>query len=226
MSDAGLPHGGEEPEAPETVDEPTGDPEELVIITGGTADSEPDGDEPMGDDVAPEDVEEAERAAEFTLDELVAEMAGVSAVAASASAGETAPVQGHVDPLTAAMSEVFAEAAPIESEMWTRAPFWAVGASWVVFIGVLTFLLWPRSTGGLETMPLYGVLVFGGAVLVVVSLMAGLVVWARARARTEPTDRPVVSRALLLRMLGWTAAGVALWVIAMVVLSLHHLDVL
>lgn len=226
MSDAGLPHGGEEPEAPETVDEPMEDLQELVIITGGTADSEPAEDEPVVDDGEPADVEEAERAAEFTLDELVAEMAGVSAVAVSSSAEETAPAQGHIDPLTAAMSEVFAEAAPIESEMWTRAPFWAVGASWVLFSGVLTFLLWPQSTGGLETMPLYGLLVFGGAGLVAVSLVAGLVVWSRARARTEPTDRPVVSRALLLRMLGWTAGGVALWVIAMVVLSLHNLDVL
>jgi hypothetical protein len=134
-------------------------------------------------------------------------------------------VPDHVDPLAAAMSEAFAEAVPIEAELWTRVPFWTLGFVWAASVGVMTYLLWPKMSGGLQDAPLYGVLVFGGAGLVVVSLIAGLIVWSMARARAELTDRPIVSRAVLLRVLGWTAGGVALWVVSMIVLSLRHLDV-
>jgi len=229
MSDAGLPGEAKDLETLEMGDEPTGDADELMIITGGIAEEGQDGEVAPAEEAEPEsDAEPADERAEFTLDELVAEMAGVSAVVADAPAAETAaePVPEHLDPLAAAMSEAFAATVPVEAEMWTRAPFWATGATWAIFVGVLTYLLWPKAAGGLQDAPLYGVLVFGGATLVVVGLVAGLIVWSRARARAEITDRAIVSRAVLLRVLGWTAAGVALWVIAMIVLSLHYLDVI
>lgn len=223
MSDAGLPRGGDEPETHETNDESTSEAGELQIITG---DPEPDGDVSAGapiDEPAPE--EPSGSASEFTLDELVAEMAGVSSVAAQPPVVESAPAPEHVDPLTAAMSDTFAEAAPTETELWTRVPFWVIGLSWAAFVGVMTFLLWAKSSGGLEDAPLYGALVFGGAGMVALSLFIGLIVWARARSHAEAGDRGIVSRAVLLRVLGWTAGGVVLWVGAMVVLSLRHLDV-
>lgn len=226
MSDTGLPRGGDEPETHETNDESTSEAGELQILAEGIADPE------SGDDLsatAPADEhameEPAGSASEFTLDELVAEMAGVSSVTAQAPAVESAPAPEHVDPLTAAMSDTFAEAAPTEAALWTRVPFWVIGLSWMSFVGVMTFLLWPKSSGGLQDAPLYGALVFGGAGLVVLSLFIGLIVWARARSHAEAGDRGIVSRAVLLRVLGWTAGGVALWVVALIVLSLRHLDV-
>lgn len=227
MSDVELPSDGQDPGAPGTFDESGADSGELVIITGGIADEDPDEGIEAVSDVATVDEPEEEQAAEFTLDELVAEMAGVSALAAVVADEEVAPVAipEHIDPLAAAMSEAFAEAAPVEEEMWTRAPFWVLGAVWAVFAGVLSFLLWPKTSTGLESSPLYGLLVYGGTGLVIVGLIVGLVVWSRARARADFKDRSIVSRALMLRAVGWTAAGVAVWVVALVVLSLHHLDV-
>lgn len=229
MSDAGLPGDAVELETPETGDEPTGEAEGLLIVPGGISDDDSNGEvASQGSDAFEAEPEsETDQRAEFTLDELVAEMAGVSAVV-DVPAGEPAPEPApeHVDPLAAAMSEAFAGATPVEDQMWTRAPFWATGAIWASFVGVLTYLLWPRTVGGLQDAPLYGVLVFGGATLVVAGLVAGLLIWSRARAQAEYADRAIVSRAVLLRVLGWTAGGVALWVIAMVVLSLHYLDVI
>lgn len=233
MSDAGLPRDVEEPETPEFGDDSEAPSEEIMIIPGGFADGESGeddgtalegGDQPAGED-EPSSDEDTAPASEFTLDELVAEMAGVSATTPSAPVEETAPVQDHIDPLTTAMSVTYAETLPVEAELWTRLPFWILGAVWALFAGVLTYLLWPRSAGGLQDAQLYGVLVFGGAALVVIGLLVGLFIWSRARSHAELPDRPIVSRVVLLRVLGWTAGGVALWAIAMVVLSLHHLDV-
>jgi len=233
MSDVGLPRDVEEPEMPESGDESMVASEEIMIITGGFTDGESDeddgtaleGGERSVDGDEPSAEEDMESASEFTLDELVAEMAGVSAATPDAPVEEAAPVPDHIDPLAAAMSETFAGACPVEVELWTRLPFWILGVVWVLFVGALAFLLWPRSAGGLQDAPLYGLLVFGGAALVVIGLAAGLFIWSRARSRAELSDRPIVSRVVLLRVLGWTAGGVALWVITMVVLSLHYLDV-
>jgi uncharacterized membrane-anchored protein len=82
------------------------------------------------------------------------------------------------------------------------------------------------AKAGLADNQLYGILVFGGAALVAGGLVVGLVVWFRARSQADHSDRGIVGRAVLLRALGWTAMGVALWVVSMIVLSLHSLDVI
>lgn len=221
------------------------DEDEPSAVPEAVEDSEPSAESDLVEEAAPEDevpesepepeVEAAEAAApeqapataetQFTLDELVAEMAGVSAVTSEAGTGAEPVVPQRVDPLTAAMSEAFEEV-PVESELWTRLPFWILGAAWALFTGVITYLLWPVAKSGLTGTQLYGVLVYGGVALVVVGAVAGVVVWSRARTRCAMPDRGVVSRAILLRAVGWTATGVAVWVVSMIVLSLHSLDVI
>jgi type IV secretory pathway TrbD component len=53
-----------------------------------------------------------------------------------------------------------------------------------------------------------------------------MVIRSRAQARGSVVDRGLVGRAILLRSLGWTAAGVALWVVAMIVVSFHAVGVI
>lgn len=261
MSDEEMPRDEEAPEQRAAAEEPTGEDMGLLIIPGGVdpedADDgiasggpdasasdetpeivEPDLDVPAAgepiDDVelrvAEPDAAPADRP-QFTLDELVAEMAGVSAASAVAPApGESAPVvPERVDVLTAAMSDTFAEAPAVEDEVWTRAPFWGIAAAWALFAGVLAYLLWPTATQGFDALmgsSLYSVLVWGGVALVVVGLVIGTGVRSRAQARGSVVDRGVVGRAILLRTLGWTAAGVAIWVVAMIVVSFHAVGVI
>jgi len=247
MSDAELPNDAELPEQPATAEEPAGEGGDLLIIPGGVDADDPDGalDEPAPSEPqpesesidlgGPESLESDEAAApeqapvaaeaQFTLDELVAEMAGVSAATADPQANAEPVVAQRVDPLAVVMSEAFEEV-PVESEMWTRLPFWLLGATWAVFTGVITYLLWPVAKAGLTGTTLYGVLVYGGVALVAVGAVMGAVVWSRARVRCALPDRGVVGRAILLRAVGWTATGVALWVVSMIVLSLHSLDVI
>jgi hypothetical protein len=255
MTDEEMLRDGETPQQPVAAEEPTGADAGLVIIPGGPDPEEAD------DDVAPSDAEVpavedapevpdvaiheagADEPAEtlpepapewpqFTLDELVAEMAGVSAVTAASapSVAEAVTVAPErVDVLAEAMSETFAEAPDVEAEMWTRAPFWALAAVWAAFAGALAYLLWPTAADGLQALmgaSLYGLLVYGGPGLVVVGLVMGLIVRSRAQARASVVDRGVVGRAILLRTLGWTAAGVAVWVVAMIVVNFHAVGVI
>jgi hypothetical protein len=258
MSDKEMPRDEEAPEQPAAVVEPIGEDMGLLIVPGsvdpddaddGTSMSDlgpvvpsevPDADldEPASDEstaeaepAAVEPEAEAVDRPQFTLDELVAEMAGVSAVTAAAPAsGEAASVAPErIDVLAAAMSDTFAEAPPVEDEMWTRAPFWAIAAAWVLFSGALAYLLWPTAAKGFEALmgaSLYSVLVWGGVALVVIGLVIGAVIRSRAQARGSVVDRGLVGRAILLRALGWTAAGVAMWVVAMIVVSFHAVGVI
>jgi hypothetical protein len=237
MSDTDLP-GDEGTPEPSRADEATDVRNAgLQIIPGGFEPDESDTDGATPDQLGvleseavstPESVtaEQPPAAPEtnFTLDELVAEMAGVSAAVTTVAEEEPVPVQ-RVDPLAMAMQDAFEET-PVESEMWTRMPFWTLGAVWVLFVGVITYLLWPAAKLDLTGTQLYGVLVYGGAALVALGAVTGLIVWSRARNRCALPDRGVVGRALLLRAVGWTATGVALWVVSMIVLSLHSLDVI
>jgi len=247
MSDEEMPHDEHAPERPVAAEGPIVEDTGLVIIPGGTGPDEMDDVDHEDLAAAPADASDdvdaavAEPAAEaetevphrpqFTLDELVAEMAGVSAATAAPTAsGEAAPpVPERVDVIAAAMSETFAEVPAVEDEMWTRAPFWALTAVWALFAGGLAYLLWPTAAEGLEAVmgaSLYGVLVYGGVALIVIGVVAGMIVRSSAQARAAVVDRGIVGRAILLRTLGWTAAGVALWVIALIALSFHAIGVI
>ena len=243
-----MPRDEHAPEQPVAAEDLTGGDSGLVIIPGGAVPDEMDDldvhefvDVPadVSDDAGaasaepsaetePETEPEVPDRPQFTLDELVAEMAGVSA-APAASEESAPPVPERVDVLVAAMSDTFAEASAVEDEMWTRAPFWALAAVWAVFAGALTYLLWPTAAEGLEALMgavLYGALVYGGVALVIIGLVAGMIIRSRAQGRASAVDRGIVGRAILLRALGWTAAGVALWVVALIVVSFHAVGVI
>ena len=198
MSDEETPRDEHAPEQPVAAEEPIAEDTGLVIIPGGAGPDEMD---------------------DVDYDDL-----------AAAASGEAAPpVPERVDVIAAAMSETFAEVPAVEDEMWTRAPFWALTAVWAIFAGGLAYLLWPTAAGGLEALmgaSLYGVLVYGGVALVVIGVVAGMIVRSSAQARVVVVDRGIAGRAILLRVLGWTAAGVALWVIALIVLSFHAIGVI
>jgi len=53
-----------------------------------------------------------------------------------------------------------------------------------------------------------------------------MIVRSSAQARASAVDRGIVGRAILLRVLGWTAAGVAVWVIALIAVSFHAVGVI
>jgi hypothetical protein len=247
MSDEEMPRDEQAPEQPVVAEEPITEGSGLVIIPGGAGpdemddvdfndlaaapeDASEDLDTEFGESVAEAEPEVPDRP-QFTLDELVAEMAGVSAATVGPAApGEAAPPEPErVDVLAAAMSDTFAEAPAVEDEMWTRAPFWALVAVWAIFAGGLAYLLWPTAAEGLEALmgaSLYGILVYGGVALVVIGIVAGMIVRSSAQARASAVDRGIVGRAILLRVLGWTAAGVAVWVIALIAVSFHAVGVI
>ncbi len=243
MSDAETTRDGDEPERPFAAGEPAVEGEGLVIITGSGG-VEEDEEEPLpttdtgaaptraefagAEEAGPAAEEGDSTGTDLTLDELVAEMADASTLVTGRSAPEApAPVvTEHVDVLESLMTDTLAELPAVEARMWTKLPFWVLEALWVLSVGVLTFLLWPNAKAVLAAIPLYDALVFGGAALVAVSAVVGAVVWSRARSMAEMADRSVVGRVVLLRALGWIAAGVALWVVSMVVLSLHSQGVI
>jgi hypothetical protein len=115
---------------------------------------------------------------------------------------------------------------PVVRRMSTRVPFWVLGAAWVAFAGGLTYLLWPTSTGVFVTSPIYGYFVFGGAALVIIGLVLGLIVWLAARSSVEKGARAGIAGVVWMRALGWTAIGVVLWWIALTVLDLHRTGVI
>lgn len=198
-----------------------GDPEEDLVIVA--ADSEP------ASESTPEIEEDEEPGpVNFTLDELVAEMADVSTVVTEGpAAGVAAPAAvERIAAIDAVMNDTVGDGVPLEGEMWTRLPFWILGGVWALAVLVLTYLLWPTAKVGLGGAPLYGALVYGGAALAVLSLAVGATIWSRARSLSTTGERPIVSRIIMMRALTWTASGVGLWVVSMIVLSFHSLAII
>lgn len=247
MSDADDLQVDETPEQPAGADGAIGGDSGLLIVPGGIGPDLDDEDllaqveagsgqdagfaAEADADVEPTPSPEAQAGrqdSQFTLDELVAELAGVSSVdtAAPAAAAAVSAAPERIDPLAAAMSDAFAGSPTVEAEMWTRVPFWLLGVAWIAFVGLLTYLQWPTASEDLQGTSLYQLMVYGGVALVVMGGVIGAVIWSRARSHADPVDRAVVSRSILLRAVGWTASGVAVWVIAMIALSLHSLDVI
>lgn len=130
-----------------------------------------------------------------------------------ASAPEPAPVREFVLPPDAAPGHALAD----------RAPFWVLGGIWVVFVVLMTYSLWPAAAraGAFLSAPLYPVFVFGGAALVLLGFVTGLVVWLIARGRAGDDGRRGIGRAVWMRALGWTAGGVLLWWAGLILLEMH-----
>ena len=224
------------------VDERTSEPEEAPAEEPEDAMPEAPAEEPEGaTQPEPDQDEDEEPTAPLTLDELVAELEvpaeesgehpaeepgeETSEEAAEAAEGEEA---GEEEAETAEPGEQEIEAGlmPVSERLWTRLPFWLIGLAWAAFSGALAYLFWPLSATVFVTNPLYPYFVFGGAALVVVDLVTGLVVLLVARARAGDEGRAGLGRVIWLRALTWTAAGVVLWWVALIALDLHRTGVI
>lgn len=184
----------------------------------------------------------------LTLDELVADIASSDAGEAAeeadaeenASEGEAesvSEVEAEVEAAAAAEGAAALEAtateatpvieapegpAPLLRRLWTRVPFWTLDAVWLSLTVAVTVILWraPAATFA-DGLP-YAILVLGGAALAFTGLVTGLVVWLVARRRAGEDERAGLGLALWTRALAWTAGGVALWWVGLLVLDLHH----
>jgi hypothetical protein len=222
---------------PETVAEPESEP---ALELNEVLESEPASDaagsaaQPSLDDLIADLAVEGEPAdgetgtardgAERAEDGASAAPTGVEAKEARASEPQAVPVS--VAPVAQAVSpiaaEPAAEAGPMLERSWTHVPFWVIAGAWVVLTAAMTALLWNASAGGVTTGIPYAVLVLGGGVLVVIDLVAGLVVSLMVRGRTAPGERAGLFLAVWYRALLWTAGGVLVWWIGLLLLDLHH----
>jgi hypothetical protein len=169
----------------------------------------------------------------FTLDELVADLASsgpgdeANADAARAAEDESPSMTAAEEAVETAEQEVEPAAPkPLLRRVWTRAPFWAVDAAWAILTLAAVIALWRAPAATFADGIAYGVLVLGGAALAFIGLMTGLIVWLIARSRAGQDERVGLGLAIWTRALIWTAGGVALWWVGLLVLDLHHSGVI
>ena len=207
-----------EPE-PETEAEPEEEPEEEPEL-----EAEPEPEPAAEPDPDPKPVP-------LTLDELVADLAESEAVEEPAALAPTADETALEEP----EQETPAAEEPVENTVgprpllrrwWTRVPFWVVDAVWVVLTVGAVVSLWRAPAATLTDGIAYTVLVLGGAALAFIGLVTGLVVWLVARSRAGEDERGGLGLTIWTRALAWTAGGVALWWIGLLVLDLHHAGVI
>ena len=202
---------------------------------GPETETEPDGEtEPEPEaEPAPESHAAAE-ATPLTLDELVADLAhseaGEETTAETVMVDEppAAPVEEAEETVEDAV-EGDTEPAPPQPllrRFWTRVPFWAVDSAWAILTLAATIALWRAPAATFADGIAYAILVVGGAALAFVGLVTGLVVWLVARSRADEDERVGLGLAIWTRALTWTAAGVAMWWIGLLVLDLHHAGVI
>jgi len=223
----------------DTASEPEIEAAEGVEIPDTAVASEPEAEsaaeaepetEPVAD-AAPEPEPQPELP--FTLDELVADLASsgpgdeANADAARAAEDESPSMTAAEESVEAAEQEVEPAAPkPLLRRVWTRAPFWAVDAAWAILTLAAVIALWRAPAATFADGIAYGVLVLGGAALAFIGLMTGLIVWLVARSRAGQDERVGLGLAIWTRALIWTAGGVALWWVGLLVLDLHHSGVI
>ena len=227
----------------DTASEPEIEAAEGVEIPDTAVASEPEAEsaaeaepetEPVAD-AAPEPEPQPEPQPElpFTLDELVADLASsgpgdeANADAARAAEDESPSMTAAEESVEAAEQEVEPAAPkPLLRRVWTRAPFWAVDAAWAILTLAAVIALWRAPAATFADGIAYGVLVLGGAALAFIGLMTSLIVWLVARSRAGQDERVGLGLAIWTRALIWTAGGVALWWVGLLVLDLHHSGVI
>jgi hypothetical protein len=199
-----------------------------------TPESEPIEPEPEAAE-AVEVVEPDPAAEQLSLDEMVDSLKDADPVA-EAEAGETEVVDAPAEPEApaAAVDEPIAPPDAPEapegtlltrSRLAARLPFWILSGVWVVFAGVMTYVLWADATKPFADLPLYAGFIYGGVALTVAGLLVGVVVWLLLR-RAAPELRAGLVRAVLLRAAAATLAGNLVWWAGLVVLDLHRSGVL
>ncbi|MDO8963563.1 MAG: hypothetical protein Q7W30_03625 [Coriobacteriia bacterium] len=209
------------------------EPEPVLGIDGSlgsAAADEPLGESPAGsDDTAASSSMPAE---DLSLDDMVSELSDDEpVVAGSDSEPEPVDESGAPDDVSVAggswrdqLDDARVEAPALaRHRLSSRLPFWIYGAAWALFLGVMTYLLWPAFS---VDAPLYPVLVFGGAAMSAVGVILGIVVLVASRAGSTDDERAGLTRAVALRTAGWMAVGVVLWWVAMFVLDLHRTGIL
>jgi hypothetical protein len=192
----------------------------------------------------PEPAEEPEpepEAAALTLEELVAEIAGseeaeVPAVTPAPVEGEeSAELEEPSEPAetpaeTTESIESPAEAAaastPLLRRLWTRVPFWLLDGLWLAVTVAAMIVLWKAPSATFSDGVPYAILVLGGAAFAFSGVVAGLVVWLVARGRASESERVGLGLTIWTRALAWTAGGVALWWVGLLLLDLHHAGVI
>ena len=223
----------------DTASEPEIEAAEGVEIPDTAVASEPEAEsaaeaepetEPVAD-AAPEPEPQPELP--FTLDELVADLASsgpgdeANADAARAAEDESPSMTAAEEAVETAEQEVEPAAPkPLLRRVWTRAPFWAVDAAWAILTLAAVIALWRAPAATFADGIAYGVLVLGGAALAFIGLMTSLIVWLVARSRAGQDERVGLGLAIWTRALIWTAGGVALWWVGLLVLDLHHSGVI
>ena len=173
----------------------------------------------------------ADEPAQLSLDEMVGGLKEVDTeaeiVEAEAPADSEAVVEAAVEeavPLPV-VTDAPEGAVLARARLAARLPFWILAAVWVVFAGVMTYLLWVDATKPFTGLPLYAGLTLGGVGLTVAGPLLGLVVWLMLR-RGEPELRGGLVRAVLLRAAVATLAGNLMWWVGLIVLDLHRTGVL
>jgi hypothetical protein len=242
MDEPGTLFSADEPES-EVIE--AGEDRDLEADEADVDGAEADGaGDPEADETGTVDFEEASPAVPATLDEMVAELTGAVQPAEDAQpdveggeAGDAAAPESAPEPVAsgpddaAQLGETATDAAgpaapealaPITRRWWTRVPLWIVFAAFPVVTGVPVYLMWPGATGAVTAHPLYRLLVLGGAALVLIGLMTGCAIWLTARSRAADDEKVGLGRTLWMRTLTWTAGGVALWWIGLVILDLRH----
>jgi hypothetical protein len=211
-----VPAPSEEPpplDAPDAAEDATPEAAALSLddmVTELTTDESPVGEEEL----------EAEAA------EVEAEM-GESAEG-PAESGEAGEEVTEAAP-TSWRDEVATEAAIptlVRQRLSMRSPFWVYGGVWVVFIGAMTYLMWPLSATPFVDTQYYGYFVLGCAVLLALGPVLGLAAWLWGRSGATPEQRAGLVRAVSLRCATWMTVGVALMWICLYVLDLHRTGVI
>ena len=198
--------------------------------------------------------EESEGAAEEThvestppsLDDMVSELAtDETPVGAGPDELETGPevetVEGEEATAAEADEEAETEAAAswreeaaaevavpmlVRQRLSMRLPFWIYGGVWVVFAGVMTYLMWPLSEGPFVEAQFYSYFVLGSAALLALGPFLGLAVWLWGRTGATAVERGGLVLAVLLRVATWMTVGVAVMWICLYVLDLHRTGVI
>jgi hypothetical protein len=218
VADAELEPAPEPAVEPEPAPEPAAEPEpapepasEVASEVEPAPETEEAGGEPEADQLSLDEMVESLKEPQASTDEVAAEAPPEPAEAEEAPATDE-PVSG---PEGLARDRLAA-----------RLPFGIYVGVWVVFAGVMSYLLWPAASGPFTGLPFYAYLVLGGVALTVVGPLLGIVMWLVLRGRADGIARAGLARAIFMRAAAATLAGDLVWWLALVLLDLHRAGVL
>lgn len=120
------------------------------------------------------------------------------------------------------LEEEYSGPALVRNGLATKLPAWIYAGVWVVFAGVMTYLLWPVADKSFVNQPYYAYMVGGGLVLAVAGPVTALLTWVFARMGTTSSERIGLARAIWMRCMLATVFGVAVWWIALIALDMHR----